>query len=68
MNNKPRQYFASMMRKKMKDTNTTQAELARACGLTEGEISRLCRGVRHPTLASAMAVARVLGIETGDLK
>lgn len=45
----------------------TQHELAKACGVSEGTVSRWERGIKDPTISQAKKIGEVCGIHYNDI-
>ena len=49
------------------ETGTTQVEMARALGLSQGQISKLVNGLQQPSLDLALRIARYAHIPVESL-
>lgn len=67
MKNRNRQRFGALVAKTMRQKNMNARQLAELAGLTESAVWRIVRGNRHPSLTTALLLARALEIETGAL-
>ncbi len=45
----------------------TQAELARACGVSDGTVSRWEKGIKDPTITQAKKIGEVCGVDYDDI-
>ena len=45
----------------------TQRDLARACGVSEGTVSRWEKGLKDPTITQARKIGEVCGIHYDDI-
>ena len=45
----------------------TQRDLARACGVSEGTVSRWEKGIKDPTITQARKIGEVCGIHYDDI-
>ena len=45
----------------------TQRDLARACGVSEGTVSRWEKGIKDPTISQARKIGEVCGIHYDDI-
>jgi transcriptional regulator with XRE-family HTH domain len=59
--------FGERLREARHKAGLTQAALAEAAGLTQQYVAKIEAGQINPTLATMVAVARVLGTEIGDM-
>ena len=51
----------------LEGTGTTQAEMAEALGLSQGQISKLVRGLQQPSLDLALRIARYARVPVESL-
>jgi len=45
----------------------TQAELAKACGVSDGTVSRWEKGIKDPTITQAKKIGEVCGVDYDDI-
>ena len=45
----------------------TQRELAQACGVSEGTISRWEKGIKDPTITQAKKIGEICGVHYDDI-
>jgi transcriptional regulator with XRE-family HTH domain len=45
----------------------TQREMAQACGVSEGTVSRWEKGIKDPTITQAKKIAEVCGVHYDDI-
>ena len=45
----------------------TQRELAQACGVSEGTVSRWEKGIKDPTITQAKRIGEICGIHYDDI-
>lgn len=45
----------------------TQAELAKACGVSDGTVSRWEKGIKDPTISQAKKIGEVCGVHYDDI-
>lgn len=62
-----RSHLASSLQAAREAAGTTQAELARACGLSRATVSRLESGERLGNADTLLKIARALGTTVEDL-
>jgi transcriptional regulator with XRE-family HTH domain len=45
----------------------TQRELAQACGVSEGTVSRWEKGIKEPTISQAKRIGEICGVHYNDI-
>ncbi len=60
-------YFGKVLKVKRKARRMTQHELAKKSQLDRTYISMLERGIRKPSLETAINIAKVLDVPTGEI-
>ena len=45
----------------------TQREMAQACGVSEGTVSRWEKGIKDPTISQAKRIGEVCGVDYDDI-
>ena len=45
----------------------TQRELAQACGVSDGTVSRWEKGIKDPTISQAKRIGEVCGVDYDDI-
>ena len=59
--------FSSNLRNKIKALKLTEAQVARACGLSERRFSHYVNGMREPDLSTLIAISSTLGTSPDEL-
>lgn len=59
--------FADNLRRIMSDRGMTQAELGKAVGISQGNVSMYVTGRREPRATCVMRIATALGVSADDL-
>lgn len=62
-----RRALADLLRDRRHALGITQTDLADQLKTVQGTVSQLERGAFFPTLPRLLAIARILGIDTGEL-
>ena len=57
-----------MLKERMKERDVTQKDVAEALGIAAPTVSQKLNGVRPIYLSEAMAIASMLGIESGEFE
>lgn len=52
----------------LRQRGVSQKELALATGLSQGAVSMILRGERHPRWDTVIAIAKALGVSTDELR
>ncbi len=59
--------FGQTLRRRRRERNLSQEELAASCGLHRTYIGSIERGERNVSLVNIVKIARALGVEAKDL-
>lgn len=59
--------FGDRVQELMDEKGLTQAELGRRSGMSRSVINNLLRGIRNPSLLTALTVSRALGVSLDEL-
>lgn len=59
--------FGDRVQELMDEKGLTQAELGRRAGMSRSVINNLLRGIRNPSLLTALTVSRALGVSLDEL-
>ena len=59
------EWFGPRLKEMREAAGLTQAELGKRAGVVGSQINKLELGINQPTLATAVALARGLGVEVG---